>query len=392
MKEQLSSNKKMKKKIIVTTGTRAEYGILRSILYELRKNKKFKLYLIVTGSHLSKKYGLTINEIKKDGFKIYSKIHMLPENDTTFSASKSLGKGIIEFSKIFHKVKPDLNLILGDRVEMLASSIAASQMNILNVHIHGGDKSGGIDEYNRHAMTKLSNIHFAATKKSKERIIKMGENPKYVFFTGSSSLDEVIQNKITDKKILEKKYNIKFNGDEILLLQHPVTTQIELSGKQILNTLKAITKIKRTTIVIAPNSDPGNKIILQHVNLFAKKYDFIKLYPSLPRSDYLGILKNCGVLVGNSSSGIIESTLFQTPVVNIGIRQEGREKGKNVLNIKNDSITSIHNTIIKALKNKKSTHTITDYIYGRGNTAKKIVCILEKIHVHKDLIQKQIHY
>ncbi len=382
----------MKKKIIVTTGTRAEYGILRSILFELKNNNKFKLYLIVTGSHLSKKYGLTINEIKKDGFKIHSKIHMLPENDTTFSTSKSLGKGIIEFSKIFHKVKPDFNLILGDRVEMFASTIAASQMNIPNVHIHGGDKSGGIDEYNRHAITKLSNIHFAATKKSKERIIKMGENPKYVFFTGSPSLDEIVQNKITDKKTLEKKYNVRFNGDEVLLLQHPVTTQIELSGKQILNTLNAITKIKKTIIVIAPNSDPGNKIIFQHVNSFAKKYDFIKLYDSLPRSDYLGILKNCGALVGNSSSGIIESTFFQTPVVNIGIRQEGREKGTNVLDVKNDSSSSIHNAIIKALQTKKSSHKVTDYIYGRGNTAKKIVRILEKNYNNKDLIQKQIHY
>ena len=392
MKEQLASNKKMKKKIIVTTGTRAEYGILRSILFELKKNNKFDLYLIVTGSHLSKKYGLTINEIKKDGFKIYSKIHMLPENDTTFSTSKSIGKGIIEFSKIFNKVKPHFNLILGDRIEMLASSFAASQMNIPNIHIHGGDKSGGIDEYNRHAITKLSNIHFAATEKSKERIIKMGENPKYVFFTGSPSLDEVIQNKITNKKILEKKYNIKFTGNEILLLQHPVTTQIELSGKQIMNTLKAIIKIKKTTIVITPNSDPGNKVIFEHIHSFAKKYDFIKSYDSLPRSDYLGLLKNCGVLVGNSSSGIIESTLFQTPVVNIGIRQAGREKGRNVFDVKNDSISSIHNAIVKSLKIKKSSHKISDYIYGKGNATKKIVSILEKIHVNKDLIQKQIHY
>ena len=392
MKKSLPSNKKMKKKIIVTTGTRAEYGILSSILFELKKNKKFYLYLIVTGSHLSKKYGLTINEIKKDGFKIYSKVHMFPKNDTTFFTSKSVGKGIIEFSNIFNKVKPHFNLILGDRVEMLASSIAASQMNILNIHIHGGDKSGGIDEYSRHAITKLSNIHFAATKKSKERIIKMGENPKYVFFTGSPSLDDVIQNKITNKKTLEKKYNVKFNGDEILLLQHPVTTQVDLSEKQILNTLKAITKVKKTTIIIAPNSDPGNKVIFEHVHSFTKKHNFIKLYNSLPRSDYLGILKNCGVLVGNSSSGIIESTLFQTPVVNIGIRQEGREKGKNVLDVKNDSIPSIHNAIVKSLKIKKSSHKISNYIFGKGDAAKKIVRVLEKIHVHKDLIQKQIHY
>ncbi len=392
MKKQLLSGKKMKKKIIVTTGTRAEYGILRSVLSEIRKSKKLKLYLVVTGTHLSKKHGLTINEIKKDGFKIDSIIDVLPKDDTLFSMSKSLGEGIVKFSKIFNKVKPDLNLVLGDRYEMLASSIAASQMNIPNIHIHGGDKSGGIDEYNRHAITKLSNIHFAATKKSKERIIKMGENSKYVFFTGSPSIDEVVQNKITDKIILEKIYNIKFQGDEILLVQHPTTTQIEISGKQILNTLKAIVKTEKITIAIAPNSDPGNEIIFKHLNSFAKKYDFIKLYSSLPRSDYLGILKNCGVLVGNSSSGIIESTFFQTPVVNIGIRQKGRERGKNILDVKDDSIISIHNTIIKALRIKKSTHKLSDCIYGKGNAAKKIVNTLEKIYLDKDLIQKQIQY
>ena len=146
------------------------------------------------------------------------------------------------------------------------------------------------------------------------------------------------------------------------------------------------------TIAIAPNSDPGNKIIFKHLDSFAQKYDFIRVYSSLPRSDYLGMLKNCGVLVGNSSSGIIESTYFQTPVVNIGIRQKGRERGKNTLDIKDDSVKSIHNAIIKALRTKKSTHKITDYIYGKGTAAKKIVQILEKINLNKDLIQKQIHY
>jgi GDP/UDP-N,N'-diacetylbacillosamine 2-epimerase (hydrolysing) len=382
----------MKKKILVTTGTRAEYGILRPILDEIIKSKKLKLYLIVTGTHLSKKHGYTINEIKKDGFKISSSIHILPKDDTLFSLSKSVGKGIIKFSEIFNKIKPDLNLVLGDRGEMLASSIAASQMNIPNVHIHGGDVSGGIDEYNRHAITKLSNIHFAASQKSKERIIKMGENPKNVFFSGSPSLDEIKQNKITNKKILEKIYNIKFTGDEILLLQHPVTTQIELSEQQILNILKAIIILKKNIIIIAPNSDPGYQIIFKHIKFYSKKFDFIKFYDSLPRSDYLGMLKNCGVLVGNSSSGIIESSLFQTPVVNIGIRQDGRERGKNVINVKDNSIKSINKAIIKSLKIKKSSKKSSNYVYGKGNAAKKIVKTLEKIPLDKDLIQKQIHY
>ena len=202
---------------------------------------------------------------------------MLPKNDTNFSMSNALGKGVMAFTKIFNKLKPDINLILGDRDEMLASTLAAYHLNIPNAHIHGGDKSqGGIDEYNRHAITKMSNIHFAATLKSKQRILKMGENPKFVFHTGSPSIDEIMKKHVTSKKDLEQKYTIKLDGREILLLQHPVTTQTGLSGKQIMNTLKAIVKIGEPTIAIAPNSDAGNKIIFKHLRTFSKKYDFIK--------------------------------------------------------------------------------------------------------------------
>jgi len=380
----------MKRKISVTTGARADYGILRPVLQAILKSKKLELYLIVTGTHLSKKHGLTINEIKRDGFEIFATIDMVPQGDTNYFMSKALGEGIIAFSKIFSKLRPDINLILGDRDEMLASALAAAHMNIPNAHIHGGDKSGGIDEYNRHAITKISNIHFAATKKSKERIIKMGENPKYVFLTGSPGLDEVVNNKITNKKDLEKKYGLKFDGSEILLLQHPVTTQTKISGEQILSTLKAIAKTKKTTIAIAPNSDAGNKIIFKYLESFSRKYDFIKMYRSLPRSDYLGLLKNCGVLVGNSSSGIIEANYFQIPVINIGIRQEGREKGKNVLDLKYASVKSIYDTILKALKIKKSIKSTN--VYGNGNASKKILYCLEKINLSKDLIQKNIFY
>jgi len=380
----------MKRKISVTTGARADYGILRPVLQAILKSKKLELYLIVTGTHLSKKHGLTINEIKRDGFKIFATIDMVPQGDTNYFMSKALGEGIVAFSKIFSKLRPDINLILGDRDEMLASALAAAHMNIPNAHIHGGDKSGGIDEYNRHAITKISNIHFAATKKSKERIIKMGENPKYVFLTGSPGLDEVVNNKITNKKDLEKKYGLKFDGSEILLLQHPVTTQTKISGEQILSTLKAIAKTKKTTIAIAPNSDAGNKIIFKYLESFSRKYDFIKMYRSLPRSDYLGLLKNCGVLVGNSSSGMIEANYFQIPVINIGIRQEGREKGKNVLDLKYASVKSIYDTILKVLKIKKSIKSTN--VYGNGNASKKILYCLEKINLSKDLIQKNIFY
>jgi GDP/UDP-N,N'-diacetylbacillosamine 2-epimerase (hydrolysing) len=382
----------MKRKISVITGTRAEYGIMRPVLQEIQASKKLQLYLIVTGMHLSKRHGFTINEIKKDGFRIHAIIDIMPRRNSAYYVVTALGRSIVEFSTVFKKLRPDINLVLGDRDEMLASTIAAYHMNIPNAHIHGGDKSqGGIDEYNRHAIAKMSNIHFAATKKSYERIIKMGENPKTVFLTGSPSIDEIRKNKITSKQDLVTRYPFNFNGNEILLLQHSVTTQSELSGKQIKSTLEAIVKTKKPTIAIAPNSDTGSSEIFAYLELYSKKYSFIKLYPSVPRKDFLGMINYCGVLVGNSSSGMIEASYFNTPVINIGIRQEGRERGKNVIDVSKIKVSTIYNAILKGFQMRKKRHA-GKYVYGNGNASKKIIRHLEKIDLNKNLIQKQIFY
>ena len=381
-----------KRKICVTTGTRAEYGLLKPVLDEISKNKKLELYLIVTGMHLSKKHGYTINEIIKDGFKIHFKINVIPKGNSSYFMANALGKGIIEFSKIFKKLKPDINLILGDRGEAFASALAASHMNIPNAHIHGGDRTmAGIDEYIRHATTKISNLHFAATKESKQRIIQLGENPKYVFFTGSPGIDQIKNNHVSLKIELEKKYNFKLTGNEIILLQHPVTTQIHLSKKQINNTLKAIKKLKIPTICILPNSDAGNLEIFQALKKAANDSLFIHLYPNIPRNDFLGLLKYCGALVGNSSSGIIEASYFKIPVVNIGIRQKNREKGNNVIDVNDDS-NLIYITIKKIMNSKAKQKQKTEYIYGDGTASKKIVNILETISLNDELIRKQIMY
>ena len=377
-----------KRKITVTTGARSEYGLLRPILKEIVKRKKLELFLVVTGTHLSKKHGITINEIKKDKFKIYETFKFLPNNDTGFSVVKSLGDGVVQFAKIFKKVKPDINLILGDRDEMLASAIAAYHMNIPNAHIHGGDVSGNIDEYTRHAITKISNIHFPATEKSKRRIIKMGENPKFVFLTGSPSIDELRNDEILSKKQFENKYDFKLTKNLIVLVQHPVTTQIVNTKKHIQNTLKAIEYFGHRTIIIAPNSDAGSNTIFQNIKHFAKSHNFVRMFPSLPRRDFLCLIKNCGVLVGNSSSGLIEASYFGTSVVNIGIRQQGRERSKNVFDAKSESVISIKRTISHALKK----NTRPSHLYGIGDTSQKIVQYLEKIPLNERLIQKQITY
>jgi GDP/UDP-N,N'-diacetylbacillosamine 2-epimerase (hydrolysing) len=378
----------MKRKITITTGTRADYGILKPILEKIQKNENLEMTLIATGMHFSKKHGESIKEIKKDKFK-FLEISRIKKNDSLYEMSIDVGQQIIKFTKIFHKIKPDINIIFGDRDEMLASAIASYHLNILNAHIHGGDRSmGGIDEYNRHAITKISNIHFPATKQSFNRIIKMGENPKYIFQTGSPSIDLIKEGKITSKQKLESKYKIKFLGKEILLLQHPITTQTTLVEKQIKNTINALGKFKETIIAIGPNSDSGNNIIFNILEKTAKKNPYFKIFPNIPREDYLGMLKNCKVLIGNSSSGIIEASHFPIKVINIGIRQKGRECNSNVIHVEH-STKKIEIAIKNALKTKKMK---IDKIYGNGNASKRIVHHLEKIPLDDQIIQKQIFY
>ena len=381
----------MEKKILVSTGARSEYGILRLLLKEIQKSKKLKLILIVTGSHLSKKHGYTINEIKKDGFKIDSIIRLSHFRDKNVDISTAIGDYVINFSKIFQKFKPDINFIIGDRDEMLASAIAASHMNIINAHLAGGDKSGGIDEYNRHAITKLSNIHFANTVNSKKRIIRMGEDPKYVFLTGSPVIDDIFSKKITEKSALEKKLGVKIMGNEIILIQHPVTTQPKQTEMQITNTLNAITSLKIPTFAIGPNLDSGYKKIFKKLQTFSKKYKFLDVHGSFSRPDFLGLLKNCGVLVGNSSSGIIEASCFSIPVINIGIRQKGREGDKKVIEVNNFQHGLIRKAILKAQKMKNDHKLRIKSIYGDGKSSKRITKLLEKKYPEK-ISQKYISY
>ena len=382
----------MTKKITITTGTRADYGFLIPILNEISKKSDLKFYLIVSGMHLSKTHGYTINQIKKDNFKIYAKVTSSPSGNTPFDMSVALGKSVMSFSKIFQKIKPDINIIFGDRDEQLASGLAAYHMNIFNIHIHGGDVSGGIDEYNRHAMTKISNLHFAASNASKKRIIKMGEKHSSVFFTGSTAIDSLKNENISSKNYLESKLKLKIHGNEILLLFHPDTTESKESKKQILSILNAVKKLKIQTIAILPNNDAGNYEIRQKLNDYAAKFGFIKLYPTLERSDYLGLLNNCGILVGNSSSGFIEGSYFSIPVLNIGVRQNNREGGKNILQVdqfNSDYISKKINSMLK-IKNKRTIKI--NGIYGNGNAAKKMIKIISSLKLDSNSIKKKLEY
>jgi len=359
----------------------------------IKKDKMLKLSTIVTGMHLNKEFGYSINEIIKDGFEINARVRMDTVEDNNFCMATSIGKGIIGIAKEISKIKPDLLLVLGDRTEALAGTIAAAYMNTPIAHIHGGDSGrAGLDEPARHAITKFAHIHFPATKKSADRIIKMGEDKKNVFITGAPCIETILNEDLLTEKEIEKKIELDLQKPLILLIQHAVSTEPEKAKEQIIETLKAIEALKYQTVIIYPNSDAGGREIIKQIKRY-QHLPYIKTYKNLLQKEYLSILKYSSVMLGNSSSGIIESSSFKTPVVNIGIRQEGRERAENVIDCDHKK-----DDIIKAVKKalydedfKKRVNTCENP-YGKGKTSELIVKILKENYLNNDILKKKLTY
>jgi len=380
------------KKIAVVTGTRAEYGILVPVLRAIRANPQLDLALIVTGMHLSEEFGSTIKEIERDGFKIDAKVEMLHAKDTGGAMAKSIGKCVGEMADVLERMKPDILLLLGDRPEMLAGAVAASYMGIPIAHLHGGEVSGGVDEPVRHAITKLAHIHFPATDKSAKRIIKMGEDPSRIFIVGGPSLDTILNEKLPKQAELARKYSLDLSKPILLVLQHPVVTEADEAAAQIKETLDAIVELERQAIVIYPNADAGGRRMIKVIKRY-DKYPFIKSFKSIPYADYLGLMGVASVMVGNSSSGIIEAPSFHLPVINIGTRQRGRERSTNVIDAGHKK-EEIIRSIDKALHDKKFRNKVKmcKNVYGDGKSSQRIVKVLSEIKVTPELLKKKITY
>ena len=383
----------MKRKVAVVTGTRAEYGILCPVLRAVEQHPKLQLLLIATGMHLSHEFGYTVQELEKDGFNIEAKVDMLLSNDTSAAMSKSVGIGIIGLAQTWEQVEPDVIVVLGDRVEPLAAAISGSYMNIPVAHIHGGDTGkGGLDESARHAITKFAHIHFPATRKSAERIIAMGEDRWRVHTVGSPALDTILNEPLLPPEVIARSLGLGLSQPVILVLQHPVTTQVEEAPEQMRQTLQAIVEFQYPTVVIYPNSDAGGRRMMDVIKQY-EGYPFIKTFKSLPRREYLSLMRVAGVMVGNSSSGIVEAPSLGLPVVNIGIRQEGRERGQNVTDVAHDR-AQVLNAIDKALTDKEFLARVKrcKSPYGDGKTGPRIAEILSKTEDTPRLLQKQITY
>ncbi|MFC1931517.1 UDP-N-acetylglucosamine 2-epimerase [Chloroflexota bacterium] len=380
------------RKIAVVTGTRAEYGVLYPVLRAIESKQKLRLSLVVTGMHLSHEFGYTVTEIEKDGFKIATNVDMLLSSDTPAAMAKSVGLGIIGMTQAWEQLRPDIILVFGDRVEPLAAAIAGAYMNIPVAHIHGGDVCGNIDDPTRHAITKFAHVHFPATSKSKQRIINMGEDEWRVHQVGSPALDVILNEPLLSAKALAEELDLNLSQPLILLIQHSVTTQADEAPKQMRKTLEAVMEIGYPTVLIYPNSDAGGRKLIEVIKEY-ENYPFVKIFKSLPRREYLSLMKAASVMVGNSSSGIVEAPSFGLPVVNIGIRQEGRERGKNIIDA-GHAKQEIIQAIEKALSDKEFLTAVRkcENPYGDGKASPRIADTLSRIEITPQLLQKKITY
>ena len=362
-----------KRKVCVVTGSRAEYGLFYPILIKIRESNKLELQLICTSSHLSSEYGLTYKQIKSDGFSIIEKIDNLYLTDTKASIAKSSGLATSLLSDSFERVQPDIVLLLGDRYETHAAATAALLMNIPIAHIHGGEiTEGAVDEQIRHSITKMSHLHFCATELYRQRVIQMGEESERVFNSGAPGIDNIINFNLLAKKELEESLEWELSSKCALFTFHPAT----LEKNEVTYDLDIILNILKTfsfnVLFTYANADEGgkriNKKIEQFCNMSSSKYKVVK---SLGQLKYLSAMKNVDLIIGNSSSGIIEAASFQKPVINIGDRQKGRLRSKNVIDCNLDTLEdSIKIAISNGFKSKINN---INNIYGKGTAAVFIV-------------------
>ena len=385
----------MKKKICIVLTTRGSYAKFISVIEALNKEKNVKLYLIEAGALILDKYGKIINTSYSKKLKLHRRINYIIEGEDLYSMTKSAGIALVEFSEVFNQIKPNIVMLLGDRYETLPIAIAAAYQNITLVHLEGGEITGSIDESIRHSITKLSHIHFPCTANAKKRIIKMGEDKNRVFNFGSTSLDYLKAINLNDINFINDYQinhgvgpNLEFKKKNYLIvIFHPVTTEYKKNFNYANILIDAIQKLKINTIWINSNLDAGNDGISKSIRTFISKKNNknIKFFKSLPIEMLAPLLKNCLCIVGNSSSGIRESSYLGTYSVNIGTRQNNREMAKNVISIKNNKIEII-NAIKKQIQKKPS---MKSKLYGEGKAGVKIVKTMLKISVDP---QKKITY
>lgn len=385
-----------KRKICIVLTTRGNYAKMKSVIHEILRRPDLELQVILGGMVVLEKYGRLLQAIKDESNIVVNKtINFVIEGESLPTMAKSSGLAVIEFSNAFEDLKPDVVIVIADRFECLPIALAAAYMNIAVAHVEGGEVSGSIDESIRHAITKLSHIHLPASLDAAKRIEKMGESPEIIHHVGGTSMDvirELDLENLEPVRSYQKEYGmgplIEIKSREyLILIQHPVTTEYDDNLLNIGETIEAIKALNMPTVWVMPNMDAGADSINKAVRRFREDNppNNVHFFKSLPIEYYAPLLKNAACILGNSSSGIRESAFLGTPTVNIGTRQHGRERGRNVVDVGYNS-----SEIINAVKNQIDYGVYEpDFIYGDGYAAKKIVDVLSKCSIS---IQKTITY
>lgn len=382
----------MKKKIAIIASSRATYGYKRKLIGLVHKSKKLKLQLIVTGMHLLKEYGYSLKEIEADGYPITAKVDMAIGGDTPSAWAKSIGTEIQNLAQVFSMIHPDLVLVTGDRAEMFAAAVTAAYMGIPIAHIQAGDVSGHIDGCTRHAITKISHLHLASCEDSAQRVERMGEEPFRIHNVGAPQLDEIIHSEKMSKDQLSEIFHFDFNAPVLLVLQHPVLIESANTRKQMIETMEAVKALKMQTIIVYPNIDAGGEQIIDTINHY-QKFNFVKTYRNIERKHFISLLAHISILIGNSSCGILESSSFKLPTINIGNRQRGRMQASNVINVDYNR-KEIMSAVYKIFNDADYKNQLNQCVnpYGDGKSSERIVKILEDLKIDEKFIDKRITY
>lgn len=384
----------MVRKIAVVTGSRAEYGLLYPLIKMIEHDHELLLQLVVTGMHLSPEFGYTCNEIVQDGFRVDEKVEMLLSSDTNVGITKSMGLGLIGFADVWERLKPDIVVVLGDRYEIMVAVQAAMIANIPIAHLHGGESTEGlVDEAIRHSITKMSHLHFVSNEKYRTRVMQLGEAPAWIFNVGALGLDNIRNHESVSRKEFEESIDFKLGELSFLVTYHPVTLH-QWGSKRLLQELfAALDEFSEARVVFTkPNADADGRIIAQMIDEYVgRNKERMIAHTSLGKNRYLNALHHLDVVIGNSSSGIIEAPIFKKPTINIGDRQKGRASGSTVIHcsdLADDIIAAIQLALSKEFYQNNLKNAVS--LYGDGHASNQIIDVIKNVNLN-ELLQKSFY-